>query len=300
MKKFLKRAISTAIATVSVVGGAFAFTSCTTNNPEVEMRITFNGTPYTLRYKLYRKLAPNTVNHFLALVENGYYNEKDGQNICIHDYSSTKWYTGGYSYNAASEENGGLSYRDYFSIVSAYSNQDFLSVWKDTAKTMPTYTLYGEFPNNGMEMAKGSFLSPTFGSLAMYYEDKGDKADTFDVYVERVDGNGIRKTKYEMNSATSMFSINLTSSSTDKSHCTFATLLDDSSVEELEELQSAVNKFIETNFPDSEEEGAAGFTKEVELAYGQGDLFIENAGLTVEYDVPTTPIIIKSIKVLKY
>jgi cyclophilin family peptidyl-prolyl cis-trans isomerase len=261
------------------------------------MRIAFNGTTYTLEYKLYRKLAPNTVNHFLALVENGYYNEKDGQNICIHDYTDTKWYTGGYSYNANSEENGGLSYRDYFSIVSAYSNQDFLSVWKDTAKTMPTYTLYGEFPNNGMEMAKGDFLAPSFGSLAMYYEDKGDKADTFDVYVERVDGNGIRKTKYEMNSATSMFSINL-SGTTDRAHCTFATL-QDSSVEELKALQSAVNKFIETNFPDSDEDGES-FTNEVEMSYGEGDPFIANAGLTVEYDVPTTPIIIKSIKVLKY
>lgn len=299
MKKFLKRAISTAIATVSVVGGAFAFTACTTNNPEVEMRIAFNGTTYTLEYKLYRKLAPNTVNHFLALVENGYYNKQDGQNICIHDYTDTKWYTGGYSYNANSEENGGLSYRDYFGIVSAYSNKDFVSVWKDTAKTMPTYTLYGEFPDNGMEMAKGSFLSPTFGSLAMYYEDKGDNADAFDVYVERVDGNGIRKIKYETNSATSMFSINLSSSSTDKSHCTFATL-QESSVDELKSLQDAVSKYIKNNFSGEDEEGAEGFTEAVEVSYGQGDPFIENAGLTVEYDVPTTPIIIKSIKVLKY
>ena len=298
MKKFLKKAISATLATVSIVGGAFAFTSCTTNNPEVQMRISFNGTTYTLEYKLYRKLAPNTVNHFLALVENGYYNEMDGQNICIHDYTSSKWYTGAYSYDAGSEENGGLSYRDYFSIVSAYENKDFVSVWRDTAKTMPTFTLYGEFPNNGMEMAKGSFLSPSFGSLAMYYEDKGDNADEFDVYVERVDGNGIRKIKYEKNSATSIFSINFSTSGTDKSHCTFATL-QDSSVEELEALKAAVDKYIETNFPDSDEDGES-FTQEVEMSYGQGDVFIENAGLTVEYDVPTTPIIIKSIKILKY
>ena len=300
MKKFLKKAISATLATVSILGGAFAFTSCTTNNPEVQMDISFNGTTYFLKYKLYRKLAPNTVNHFLALVENGYYNEMDGQSICIHDYSTSKWYTGAYSYNAASEENGGLSYRDYFSIVSAYANKDFLSVWRDTDMSMPTYTLYGEFPNNGMEMAKGSFLAPSFGSLAMYYESKGDNADEFDVYVNRVDGEGIRKVKYEKNSATSMFSINLSSSSTDKSHCTFATLLNDSSIEELEKLQAAVNKFIETNFPDSDEEGAQTFTKEVEISYGQGDPFVDNAGLTAEYDVPTTPIIIKSIKVLKY
>lgn len=299
MKKFLKKAISATLATVGIVGGAFAFTSCTTNNPEVQMRVSFNGTTYTLEYKLYRKLAPNTVNHFLALVENGYYNEKDGQNICIHDYSDSKWYTGGYSYNPSSDENGGLSYRDYFSIVSAYANKDFVSVWRDSEKTMPTFTLYGEFPNNGMEMAKGDFLSPSFGSLAMYYEGKGDNADEFDVYVERVDGNGIRKIKYEKNSATSMFSINLSSSSADKSHCTFATL-QESSVDELKALQAAVDKFIETNFPDADEDDLGGFTEEVEIDYGKGDPFIDNAGLTVEYDVPTTPIIIKSIEVLKY
>lgn len=299
MKKFLKKAISATLATVSIVGGAFAFTSCTTNNPEVQMRISFNGTTYTLEYKLYRKLAPNTVNHFLALVENGYYNEMDGQNICIHDYSSSKWYTGGYSYNANSEENGGLTYRDYFSIVSAYENKDFVSVWRDTATTMPTFTLYGEFPNNGMEMEKGSFLSPSFGSLAMYYEDKGDNADEFDVYVKRVDGGGIRKIKYEKNSATSMFSINLSSStSADKSYCTFATL-QESSEDELKKLQEAVNKYIETHFSDSDDD-EDGFTQEVEMSYGEGDPFIDNADLTVEYDVPTTPIIIKSIKVLKY
>ena len=299
MKKFFKKAISATIAAVSVVGGAFAFTACTTNNPEVEIRLSFNGTPYTLEYKLYRKLAPNTVNHFLALVENGYYNEMDGQNICIHDYTTTKWYTGAYSYNAGSEENGGLSYRDYFGIVSNYSNQDFFSVWEDTAAKLPTYTLYGEFPDNGVEMGKGSFLSPSFGSLSMYYEDKGKNADEFEVYVNRVDGKGIRKIKYEMNSATSMFAINLSSSGTDKAHCTFATLQEDS-VEELEALKKAVSDYIAKNFPESEEGDDATFAKTVEVAYGEGDPFIANAGLTVEYDVPTTPIIIKSIKILKY
>ncbi len=300
MKKFLKKAISATLATVSIVGGAFAFTSCTTDNPEVQMRISFNGTPYTLEYKLYRKLAPNTVNHFLALVDNDYYNEMDGQNICIHNYTDSKWYAGAYSYSADSEENGGLSYRDYFGIVSAYADKDFVSVWRDTETTMPTFTLYGEFPNNGMEMAKGDFLKPSFGSLSMYYEDKGKNADAFDVYVERVDGNGTRKVKYEKNSATSIFSINLSAGSTaDKSHCTFATLKD-SSVEELEALQAAVKKYIETNFPESDEADANSFTEKVEMSYGKGDPFIENAGLTVKYNVPTTPIIIKSIKVLKY
>ncbi len=298
MAKFFKKAISATLAAVSVVGGALAFTSCTTNHPEVEMRLAFNGTTYTLQYKLYRKLAPNTVNHFLALVENGYYNEKDGKNICVHDYTSSKWYTGGYSYDANSEVDGGLSYRDYFGIVSAYENKDFVSVWEDSAKTLPTYTLYGEFANNGMDMGKGNFLSQSFGSLAMYYEDKGQNASEYEVYVERVDGNGIRKMTYEMNSATSLFTINMTGSSVDKDYCTFATL-QESSVEELKALKAAVEAYIKANFPEDEETDEK-FTSTVEISNGEGDPFIDNAGLTVEYDVPSMPIVIKSVKVLKY
>ena len=273
---------------------------CTTNHPEVEMVFEFNGKTYTVEYKLYRKIAPNTVNHFLALVENGYYNEKDGKNICIHDYTSSKWYTGAYSYNAATEENGGLEYRDYFSIVSAFENKDFVSVWMDSAKSAPTYTLYGEFQNNGMKIDKGGFVSQSFGSLAMFYEDKGTNASEYDVYVERVDGNGIRSMKYEMNSATSMFSINITSTGVNKNYATFATLKDDS-VDTLTELRDAINAYISANFPeDDEQENEPTFTENYELHYGENDPFISEAELTVDYDVPVEPIIIKSVKVLKY
>ena len=300
MKRTIKKFVSAALAATCIVGSAATFSACTTNHPEVEMQISFNGTTYTLEYKLYRKIAPNTVNHFLALVENGYYNEKDGQNICVHDYTSSKWYTGAYAYDAKSEENGGLVYRDYFSIVDSFANKDFVSVWLDSNKSTPTYTLYGEFQNNGMKMDKGSFVSQSFGSLAMVYESMGSNASEYDVYVERVDGNGIRSMKYEMNSATSMFSINISSTGVDKNHATFATLKDDS-VETLTELRDAIKAYISANFPDdSESEDEPEFTEEYELHYGVGDPFISEAELTVNYDVPAEPIIIKSIKVLKY
>ena len=296
MKKFFKKVISTTIAAVSVVGGAFAFTACTTNNPEVEMRIAFNGTTYTLEYKLYRKLAPNTVNHFLALVENGYYNEKNDQNICIHDYNDDKWYGGVYEFNANTEEDGGLVYRDYFNIVSAYENKDFVSVWKDSAMTLPTYTLYGEFSENGMTLAKGDFLSQSLGSLSMCYTSKGENAEEYEVYAKRFDNGESRTVKYEKNSATSMFAINITGTGINKNYVTFATLSEDSE-EEFNNLKTAVENYIKNNFSDDEE---ATFTQEVEMHYGQGDMFIEGAELTAVYDVPTKPIIIKSVKVLKY
>ena len=172
MNKIFKKVLCATLATATLAGGAIAFGGCTTNRPEVEMQISFNGKTYTLEYQLFRKLAPNTVEHFLVLAENGYYN-----GVCVHDYTSSKWYTGGYTYDAAKEETGGLVYKDYFSIVSAYENKDFVSVWKDSEKANPTYTLYGEFSANGMKMDKGDFLSQSFGSLSMVYEDKGDGED---------------------------------------------------------------------------------------------------------------------------
>ena len=293
MNKTFKKVVCATLTAVSVIGGAMAFTGCTTNHPEVEMQIGFNGKTYTLEYKLYRKKATNTVNHFLALAENGYY---DG--LCVHNYTDSKWYTGGYSYNDATEVDGGLTYKDYFSVVSAYSNKDFVSVWLDNAKTKPTYTLYGEFSENGMSIDKGDFLSQSLGSLSMYYTDKGENASEYEVYAERLDGKGVRKIGYEMNSATSMFAINFTATGVDKSHATFAILAEDS-VDELNDLKSAVDAYIKANFDEEEEDGAK-FTNDVELHYGQGDPFISESELTVTYSVPSMPIIIKSVKVTKY
>ena len=293
MKKTMKKIVCAALSAATVLGGAFAFAGCTTNHPEVEMQIAFNGQTYTLEYKLYRKISPNTVNHFLALAENGYYN-----GLCVHDYSVSKWYTGAYSYNAASEVDGGLMYKDYFSIVSNFDNKDFVSVWKDSQGEIPTYTLYGEFAQNGMKMDKGDFLSQSFGSLSMFYEDKGDNASEMQVYVKRVDGKGMRAKTYEMNSATSIFAINLSGSGVDSYHVTFATLSEDS-VSTLTELKDAINAYIKKHYSE-EEENAPEFTEEVEIHYGEGDPFIEDAGLTVKYDVPAEPIVIKSVTVKKY
>lgn len=293
MKKTMKKIVCAALSAATVVGGAFAFAGCTTNHPEVEMQITFNGQTYTLEYKLYRKISPNTVKHFLALAENGYYN-----GLCVHDYSTSKWYTGAYSYNAASEVDGGLVYKDYFSTVSAFDNKDFVSVWLDSKKETPTYTLYGEFSQNGMKMEKGDFLAQSFGSLSMFYEDKGENASEMQVYVDRVDGKGVRSMAYEMNSATSIFAINLSGSGVDSYHVTFATL-DEDSVSELTALKDAITAYVNKNYSE-EEENAPEFTNEVEVHYGEGDPFIEDAGLTVKYDVPAEPIVIKSVSVKKY
>ena len=292
MNKMIKKFVSATLAATCVLGSAAVFSGCTTDHPELEMQISFNGTTYTLEYQLYRKVTPHTVDHFLALVENGYY---DG--VCVHDFTDAKWYTGAYTYNENSEVDGGLNYKDYFSIVSAYENKDFVSIWADSAKTTPTYTLYGEFSSNGMTLSKGDFLSQSLGSLAMYYTDKGENAGEYEVYAERYDGDGVRALKYEKNSATSMFSINITGSGINKDYVTFATLLEDS-VDEFNSLKSAIDSYIEKNYADDDSD--VEFAPEYEIHYGQGDAFIEDAELTVDYSVPSKPIIIKSIKVTKY
>ena len=292
MKKAIKKIVCAGLSLATLVGGVLAFGGCTTNHPEVEMEISFNGKTYTLEYKLYRKIAPNTVNHFIALAENGYY---DG--LCVHDYSDTQWVTGAYSYDANKETDGGLVYKDYFSIVSAFENKDFVSVWKDSDKSTPTYTLYGEFSANGMKMDKGDFIARSFGSLSMVYESKGANAADYRVYVERLDGEGMRSMQYEKNSATSMFAINIGGSGVDSNHCTFATL-DEDSEEELTDLKNAIAAYIKSNFTDKDEDEE--FVESVEMECGVGDPFISEAELTLWYDVPSTPIIIKSVTVTKY
>ena len=69
----------------------------------------------------------------------------------------------------------------------------------------------------------------------------------------------------------------------------------------LTELRDAINAYISANFPeDDEQENEPTFTENYELHYGENDPFISEAELTVDYDVPVEPIIIKSVKVLKY
>ena len=92
MKKSLLKKIAccACAATASVVSLA-TFASSETSYPKAEIKVSFEGETYTLTYELARKLAPSTVRHFIELADNGFY---DG--LCVHDYSTSKWITGGY------------------------------------------------------------------------------------------------------------------------------------------------------------------------------------------------------------
>ncbi len=280
MKKTLKKIGCATLAVCSLAVGAFGLTSCTTDRPEVQMQLSFNGETYTLQYTLYRKYAPNTVNHFLTLVENGYY---DG--LCVHNYTDNDMYTGAYGYDVTSEAPGGLVYKPYFETVAAYGNFP-VSVWQADNNMTPTYYLYGEFEENDFSVANGNFLRCSFGALTMYYTPKGDFFEQ--VKVKKVsDGKFVTK-DYQYSSATSRFTISLKDRSYNKEYCTFATL---NNTEVLEELVADIKAHTES---------AGTFTHGVTVEVDEDDAYVGDEGLTEYYNVPESPIVIEYVKVKKY
>lgn len=289
-KKTMKRITCGALALASVAACGSTLAACETSHPEVEMVIEFEGETYTLDYTLYRKVAPTTVNHFIWLAENGYY---DG--LCVHDYDADnlKMYTGAYSVATEEDDEDGLAYKDYYDFVknsSDYGNFPH-SVWRDEDKTMPLYTLYGEFESNKVTVENGA-LKESFGTLTMYYNSK----TTIErVYGKRVDGEDgeVSKREYKYNSATSMFYISMVTTETATSdYCTFAKL-DEDSVSVLEDLQAAINAYV------GEEEDDE-FTSAHTVRVDEDDMIVGETVKEVKFDVPNSPIVIKSVKVTKY
>ncbi len=288
MKKFLKKAVCGILAITAVSASVATFSGCETSHPEVQMEIEFNGKTYTLEYKLYRKIAPATVNHFLKLAENGYY---DG--VCVHDYdaSGSKLYTGGYT---AADNEYGLEYKPYYDIVKTYENFP-TTVWLDGKGGTPTYTVRGEFSANNFVVENG-YVEQTFGSLTMYYTEKDSDVK---VAVERADGESTSNKKYDYNSATSLFYISLSeSTSTNTKYCTFATL-EDGSVEDLKDLKEAIASYIADNYGSNEEENTSFVTSQV-VEVDRDDVFVGESENTEIYDVPNEPIVIKKVSVTKY
>lgn len=284
--KMIKKSVAVVLAIACVLCTGATLTSCTTSHPEVKMELSFNGESYVVEYELYRKIAPATVEHFLDLVEANYY---DG--LCVHNYTTTKWYSGGYTYDEAKTDLGGLTAKNYFEVASTLKLSQ--SVWTDETKTAPTYTLYGEFSSNGFKVKAGA-LQQSFGSLTMYYTDKSDIVGK--VYTKRSDGKGVDLKDYKLNSATSLFYISMSSSSSTLSnYCTFATLKDGSK-SKLTALQDAVNDYIEKQKEADESYQFAPTVSDVPTDLG--DSFA--ADMETNYSVPLKPIVIESVKVTKY
>lgn len=291
--KIFRKFVCTALAGVGVFASLATFSACTTSHPEVEMKISFNDTTYTLKYKLYRKIAPSTVQHFLELAEQEYYN-----GLCVHNYAaSSKLETGGYTYDATKTDEGGLVEKPYFETlkgIEAEKNMKFTqTVWDDDEKKDPVYTVYGEFATNGFKVENGA-LKQTFGSLTMYYTAKKNCKDY--VYAQRSSANRCDWKLYRYNSATSLFYISLSNSSvTNSDYCTFATL-EDGSVDTLKELAQAITDFIDDEYEGDSSE----FAPSEKVYVDEYDRYVSSDKESVNYSVPKEPIVIEEIKVTKY
>ncbi len=268
------------------------FAACESKYPEIRMQISFNGETYSLTYKLYRNAYEQTVEHYLELVEMGYFN-----NTVIHDYQSDRMVGGGYTYTDL--ENGDitadLTALDY---DAATLNADGsvkipVSVWKDEARTQATNRLYGEISGNGFVLNNFSGMKNQTGAIGTYaYTGSGEK--NF-VYATRPSGTQVSG-EYYKNSVTSMFFLATNSSAaSDSKFCVFGELANDSSVTAFSNLTTAISDYITAQ---QETDESYSFTRGFETEI-EDDMAVNNP-YSVTFNVPKVKIIILSAEVTKY
>ncbi len=299
-------AIASACALVPALSG------CSTGHPEAKITISFNDTEYVLQYKLYRTMYPQTVQHFIELADNGFYD-----NTIVHDYETSTWYAGGYNYIESSDSGeatssytasfneGKEAFLDYLESASKEKEYEALAdpdagkitptVYKDMIGghlSQPLNTLIGEFSNNQHKIENGA-LKSSFGCLRMYYTTKSnvDSAKNVRVYLNK-EGSPIGVMgDYGYNCATSLFSIQQNKTeTTDSSYCIFGVLQND---DVLTSLRTAVSDY-------SAKIGSSKFTLDIKMYVDNRDEFVGANVNEVTYRATSMPIIIKSVKITKY
>ncbi len=297
-KKFLYRVAAIGTSAIILAGSVAMLAGCTTSNyPEVTITYSFNGEDYAVNYRLSRVDAPKTVQHFIELADAGFY---DG--LVVHDYQSYTMCSGGYRL-----EDGELVEVDYLSEVQRLEEEQGIeftqSVWADEARTIPLYSVYGEFSANGVENENGKEYVHAQGALVMYYTDKGSGNEQ--VWVERADGGAdndgeaYQQLSYGYNSTTSLFYTFTGESrtSSDSIYCVIG-MATNYSEAMTNGLLAAISEYEDTL--DEEET----FTEtQTAVSLNQYDYFrsVQTAGLTADFETPVLmPIIIKSVEVTKY
>lgn len=306
-KKLLKKIILAATLVCSV--GAIAATSgCNieTDHPEVKITVEFHEESYELQYTLYRNMYPNTVRHFIELTNNGFYN-----NLLVHDYTSSDWYSGGYQYVAdeySTAANGGAgAMTDYLvehSVETSYlelftngklastvyrpqtlENGEYIAV-KENA--LPT--IIGEFYNNIKQEIEQGALTASYGSLKMFYYEK---ESTGKVLIKPTEDQLIPNAGYASNCATSLFMIQVSSSSTKNAsdYCVFGRL-NNSSV--LTDLTDAVKEYLKTLTTSTVSANNVTVDSEIDKHFGIDEY------VSKDFILPSEPIVIRSVKVTKY
>ena len=274
---------------------------CSNAHPEAQITISFDEQDYVLNYKLYRNMYPQTVQHFIELTENGFY---DG--TIIHNYSSHHLYGGGYDYEVAgmtyeeAYQEGEASMRDYY---DAASKEEEYATLADPAKgkitpsvyttiddgkyVNPLNTLIGEFTSNQHKIDNGA-LKQTYGCLTMYYTDKkSDAVKNKRVYLDKYGSAFGVQGDYTYNSATSLFGIytsNPKTPSSSPAYCIFGTLKNTSA---LDNLKSAISSKSVTSTL-------------VKIYVDNKDEFLGANSNEATYSMASKPIVIKSVKITKY
>lgn len=302
LKKLARLACATLLAGTALCLPIIS--GCSNAHPEAEITIAFNEQEYVLKYKLYRNMYPQTVQHFIELADNGFYD-----NTIIHNYQSNYLYGGGYSYTVDQE---GITYEDaykdgssevlldYYEAASKEAEYAVLANPENGKITPSVYgtisngeyadpmdTLIGEFTSNQHKIDNGA-LKQSYGCLTMYYSTKPtDAIKNKRVYLDKYGSQFGVQGDYSYNSATSLFRIYTSNPQTPSSlsaYCVFGTLKNTS---ELDDLKTAIkNKSIST--------------KSVKLYIDNYDKFLGPNSNETTFSMASTPIVIKTVKVTKY
>ncbi len=311
-KIFKKIALCFVSALIVCSVGAVAGCKPETDHPEVRITYEFNGETYDVDYKLYRNMYPHTVRHFIELSDEGYYND-----MIIHNYQTNDWFTGAYVYNSgeysAKVDNPGqmadylvdFSKEDVYSqlfaagklATSVYVNRMYDDKGKEyIVKEDALPTVMGEFYNNIHQDIEKGALTADYGCLKMFYYEK---ESTQKIYVTPTDDQ-IILADYKKNCATSVFALQTGASSSysETNYTVFAQLKE---TEAFDNLVTAVKEYIEDNHS-----GTASnfYTANVEASVDNNDNYSDKAekdkGISVTFNLPKQPIIVRSVKVTKY
>lgn len=316
MSKKLKTTILT-LALTAVVGASAAASACAvkTSHPRAKITVSFNSVEYVLDYTLYRNMYPQTVQHFIELADNGFYN-----NMIVHNYNtSSDWFTGAYGYYAdeykTAYKGGSGALGDYLDDEVAGNNickekqyydlaaagmltptvykKEVINDGKTTVdKKDALATLIGEFSENNHKIENNA-LSASTGCLKMFYYDRSEDNQK----VAMVNGfDQILTGDYNKNCATSVFSMQVGSSTSYSAskYCVFGKLTGDSDRDKLDDLLEAISDYIDDNSLTGK------FTTSVTATVDKLDTFSKEGSIETRFNMTVEPIIIKSVKISKY
>lgn len=315
-KKFKNVLISFALASVVAVTAAMTGCSIKTKYPRAEITVEFNEQTYKIEYTLYRNLYPQTVQHFIELADAGYYDD-----MIIHNYTSSDWFTGAYSYTAEDGDNLGYSSAYTARGMSEYlehnsKEEAYYKLFNDGALTPSVYkkliyndkgeqivskddalpTLIGEFSNNDHVIEKGA-LTASYGCLKMFYYGKGSTNQK--VAIENSFGQ-LLEHDYKYNCATSVFAMQTGTSSSygASNYCVFATLRNESATNAFNKLNDAISDYIADLLGGS----SSKFSTSVKVTVDNLDTFADEGGqgIDVTFTATAQPIVVKSVKITKY